>query len=88
MERVRQALLRSPGRSARRHSFELGLSNRSVSVYEHKPHTLEELKEAICEEVTQIDRATIEKVCANFQERLQKCIAESGHHMTDVVFHI
>ena len=57
-------------------------------VYEHKPHTLEELKEAIREEVAQIDRAMIEKVCANFQERLQKCIADNGHHMTDVVFHI
>ena len=29
-ERVRQAMLRSPNRSARRHSIELGIGNRSV----------------------------------------------------------
>ena len=56
-------------------------------VYEHKPRTLEELKEAICEEVAQIDKAMIEKVYANFQERLQKCITDNGHHMKDVIFH-
>ena len=31
-------------------------------VYKHKPHTLEELKEAIREEVAQIGRAMIKKV--------------------------
>ena len=55
-------------------------------VYEHKPRTLEELKEDI-EEVAQIDRAVIEKVYANFEERLQKYIIDNGYHMTDVVFH-
>ena len=50
--------------------------------------TEEELKEAIREEVAQIDRAMIEKVYANFEERFQKCITDNGHHMTDVVFHI
>lgn len=30
VERVRQAMLRSPNRSARRHSIELGIGNRSV----------------------------------------------------------
>ena len=56
-------------------------------VYKHKPCTLEELKETICEEVTQIDKVMIEKVYANFEECLQKCITNNGHHMTDVVFH-
>ena len=55
-------------------------------VYEHKPRTLDDLKEAIRVEVTQIDRAMLERVEANFQERLQKCINENGHHMKDIVF--
>jgi len=55
-------------------------------VYEHKPRTLDDLKEAIRVEVAQIDRAMLERVEANFQERLQKCINENGHHMKDIVF--
>ena len=38
-----------------------------ASVYEHKPRTLEDLKEAIHVEVAQLDRAMLEKVKADFQ---------------------
>ena len=55
-------------------------------VNEHKPRTLEDLKEAMCVEVALIDRAILERVEANFQERLQKCINENGHHMKDFYF--
>ena len=55
-------------------------------MYEHKPRTLEDLKEAIRVEIAQIDRAMLERVEANFQERLQKCIDENGYHMKDIVF--
>ena len=55
-------------------------------MYERKPPTLEDLKEGIPVEVAQIDRAILERVEANFQERLQKCINENGHHMKDIVF--
>ena len=61
-------------------------NNLKARVYEHKPRTLDDLKEAIRVEVTQIDRAMLERVEANFQERLQKCINENGHHMKDIVF--
>ena len=50
------------------------------------PRTLDGLKEAIRMEVAQIDRAMLERVEANFQERLQKCINKNGHHMKDIVF--
>ena len=46
-------------------------------LYEHKPHILEDLTEAICTKVVQIDRAILERVKANFQERLQKCIDQN-----------
>ena len=55
-------------------------------VYEHKPHTPEDLKEAICVEVTQIDRAMLKRVEANFPEHLKKCINENWHQMKDIVF--
>ena len=56
-------------------------------VYENKPRTLDELKEAIRVEVAQVERAMLERAYANFQERLQHCITDFGHHMTDVIFH-
>ena len=55
-------------------------------MYEHKHRTLDNLKEAILVEVSQVDRAMLKEE-AIFQEHLQKCINENGHHTTDVVFH-
>lgn len=55
-------------------------------VYVHKPRTLEELMEAIRLEVLQIDRAMLERVEVNLRERLEKCIAENGRHLGDIVF--
>lgn len=55
-------------------------------VYEHKPRTLDDLKVDTGMNVTRIDRPMRERVEANFQERLQKCINENKHHMRDVVF--
>ena len=49
---------------------------------------LENLKEAIRMEGAQIDRALLERMEANFQEYLQKCINENGHHKKDIVFQI
>lgn len=37
-------------------------------------------------EVVQIARAMLERVEANFQEQLEKCIAESGCHLGDFIF--
>lgn len=56
-------------------------------VYENKPRTLDELKDAIRVEVAQVERAMLERVYANFQERLQHCTNDFGHHMPDVIFH-
>jgi hypothetical protein len=56
-------------------------------VYEVKPRTIEELKEAIRHEITVINRDLLERVFVNFRTRLQQCIDENGHHMPDVIFH-
>ena len=45
-----------------------------------------DLQETIRVEVVQIDRTMLEREEANFQEGLQKCIHENGHHMKDIVF--
>lgn len=55
-------------------------------VYEIKPRTLDELKEAIRREVSLINRDILERVEANFLERLQQCVNENGHHMPDIIF--
>jgi hypothetical protein len=56
-------------------------------VYTHKPRTLSDLKEAIREEVATIDREMLERVYADFQQRFENCIQESGHHLPDIIFH-
>ena len=56
-------------------------------VYQQKPRTVEDLKDSIRREVARIDNETLEKVEANFKERLQKCVNENGCHMREVVFH-
>lgn len=43
-------------------------------------NTLDELKEAIYVEVTQVEGAY-----TNFQERLQQCIVKNCHHVTVVI---
>lgn len=58
-----------------------------LRVYEAKPRTLNELKEAIRQEITRINRDLLERVEANFRKRLQQCVNENGHHMLDVIFH-
>lgn len=40
--------------------------NLKTRVCEHKPHTLDDLKEAIYLEASQIDRALLERLEANF----------------------
>ncbi|PSN30227.1 hypothetical protein C0J52_26945 [Blattella germanica] len=50
------------------------LQHLKARVYEKKPRTLDELKDAIRVGVAQVDRAMLERVYANFQERLQHSI--------------
>lgn len=53
-------------------------------VYEGKPRTLQELKEAIRQQVNQIHRNLLERVEVNFCERLQICVNVNGHHMPEI----
>ena len=52
-------------------------------VYEGNPRTLEELKGAISKQIGMISQELLESLKANFRERLQMCILQNGHHLSD-----
>jgi len=54
--------------------------------YEGKPRKLEELKGAIRKKIGTINQELLERVEANFQERLQMCILQNDHHLSDIIF--
>ena len=55
-------------------------------VYAHKPHMLNDLKEAIRQEIRPIDRQLLARVMDDFKKRLGNCIQEDGRHLTDIIF--
>ena len=55
-------------------------------VYTHKPRMLNDLKEAICQEIRLIDRQLLARVTDDFKKRLENCIQEDGRHLTDIIF--
>ena len=54
--------------------------------YTHKPRTLNDLKEAILQEIRPIDRQLLVCVMDDFKKRLENCIQEDGRHLTDIIF--
>jgi hypothetical protein len=48
--------------------------------------TIQELKQAIVDEVAAIDEDLRRRVYGNFQTRLQQCIDVNGGHLPDVIF--
>jgi len=54
-------------------------------VYAHKSRTLNDLKEAIRQEIRPIDRQLLARVVDDFKERLENCIQEDGRHLTDII---
>jgi hypothetical protein len=57
-----------------------------VAVFKHRPWTLDQLKEAIQEEIEGISPDMLVRVMENFQERLHRCIGSQGHHLEDLIF--
>ena len=55
-------------------------------VYTHKPRTLDDLKEAIRQEICPIDRQLLTRVMDDFKKRLENCIQEDGRHLTNIIF--
>jgi len=53
-------------------------------VFRRRIMTIQELKQAIVDEVTAIDEDLQRRVYGNFQTRLQQCIDVNGGHLPDV----
>lgn len=56
-------------------------------VYNHKPRTLAELKDAIKNEVAAVDQQLLQRVQADFLKRIENCIKENGHYLIEFIFH-
>jgi hypothetical protein len=55
-------------------------------VYEEKPRTLEELKGEISKQIGMINEELLDRVEANFRERLQIFIFQNGYNLGDIIF--
>ena len=64
--------------------FFWGIWNRVF--YTHKPRTLNDLKEAIRQEIRPIDCQLLARVMDDLKEKkLENCIQEDGRHLTDII---
>jgi hypothetical protein len=57
-----------------------------AQVYQHRPQTLEGLKEAITQEVAAILPKMTSRVMEKCRGRLNQCINNEGRHLSEVVF--
>jgi len=55
-------------------------------VYTHTPRMLNNLKEAIHQEIRPIDHQLLARVMDDFKKRLEHCNQEDGRHLTDIIF--
>ena len=55
-------------------------------VYSHRPQSIEQLKDAIRQEITAIPHEMTRWVMDNFRERLWQCVDNNGSHLTDLIF--
>ena len=62
------------------------IPNTSHSNDVRRPGTIEQLKEAIRQEVAAIPPAMTRKAMDNFRERLQEFVINNGRHLRDVIF--
>jgi len=57
-----------------------------AKVYARRPGTIEQLKEAIRQEVAVIPPAMTRKAMDNFRERLQQCVINNCRQWSNVIF--
>lgn len=55
-------------------------------VYQHRPQTIEALKEIITQEVAAIPPEMTRRVTENYRKRLNQCIENEGRHLSDIIF--
>ena len=82
------------GGAKRTHVFEMGSSRESFflwgylksQVYVRKPHTVDDLKVSIREEIANVPKEMLVNVMQNFEERLRTCVRQEGRHLSDIIF--
>ena len=65
--------------------FFLG-ENLKSKVYSNRPQSIEQLKDAIRQEITAIPHEMTGRVIDNFRERFRQCVDNNGSHLTDLIF--
>ena len=55
-------------------------------VYSNRPQSIEQLKDAIRQEITAIPHEMTCWVIDNFREPLRQCVDNNGSHLTDLIF--
>jgi hypothetical protein len=55
-------------------------------IYKGKPQTLEELKDAIHQQLGMTNQELLKRVEVNFREQLQIYIHQNSHHLSDIIF--
>ena len=56
-------------------------------VYTHKPRNLNELKDAIRQEVLTINQQLLARAMNDFKQRIENCIQDDGRHLNGIIFH-
>ena len=55
--------------------------------YTHKPRNLNELKDAIQQEVLTVDQQLLGWAMDDFKRRIENCVQEDVRHLNDIIFH-
>jgi enoyl-CoA hydratase/carnithine racemase len=55
-------------------------------VYAHRPHTIQELKDCIREEIQGIPVNMLRKVMDNVRQRAEMRLTANGAHLSDIIF--
>ena len=55
-------------------------------VYSNRSQSIEQLKDAIRQEITAIPHEMTHQVIDNFCEPLRQCVDNNGYHLTDLIF--
>ena len=58
-----------------------------AGVYTQKPRNLDELKDAIRQEVLTINQQLLARAMDDFKRRIENYIQEDGRHLNDIIFH-
>ena len=56
-------------------------------VYHHKPRNLNEMKDAIWQEVLTIEQQLLARAMDDLKRRIENCIQEDGRHLNKIIFH-